>query len=220
MEAVASAWIRRCDVCSGPQGVKQAAPGCRVVAITFRSPIQPARVEGPHLGIIYAEWPDILFWEPGGPHMPLPPEHTILKDYPVRCERLSEDWPRAALAFGRDFPPRRSEPHPTAAWVAPDGSFYPCHWLEHDRLAYRLAAARYDSPDGPRRLEQSGWLRLEHDGTVVGPARGRPLSQAQLDVLFTLLQTAEGTYRANIAEELELSRIAERLRSGGRPANS
>jgi hypothetical protein len=195
--------------------------GCRVVAITFRSPIQPARVEGPHLGVIYAAWPDTLFWDPGGLPMSLPPEHTILKDYPVRCERLSEDWPRAARAFGRDFPPRRSEPHPSAAWVAPDGSFYPCHRLEHDRLAYRLAGACYTSPDGPRTLERCGWLRLEHDGTVVRHARGQPLSQAQLDVLFTLLQTAEGSYRANIAEELELSRIAERLRlrSGGWPGN-
>src|SRR5919202_1014213 len=119
MEAVASASIRRCDGCSSPQGVKQAAPGCRVVAITFRSPIWPARVEGPHLGIIYSAWPDTLFWEPGGP--------------------------------------------------------------------------------------------------VVRPAPGQPLSQAQLDVLFTLVQISEGSYRANIAEELELSLIAERLRSGGRP---
>ena len=57
-------------------------------------------------------------------------------------------------------------------------------------------------------------MRLEHDGTVVRQAGGRPLSQAQLDVLFTLLQAAEGDYRANLAEELELSRVAERLRCG------
>ena len=200
--------------------VNETPCGYRVVAITFRSPIRPARVEGPHLGIIYAAWPDTLFWEPGGPPMPLPPEYTILKDYPVRSGRLSEDWPLAALAFGRDFPPQRTEPHPSAAWVAPDGSFYACHWLEHDRLAYRLAAACYDSPDGPRRLERGGWLRLEHDGTVVRHACARPLSQAQLDVLFTLLQASEGRYRANVAEELELSLIAERLRSGGPPGNS
>ena len=195
--------------------MNEAPHGCCVVAITFRSPIQPARVEGPQLGILYAAWPDSLFWEPGGPCMPLPPEHTILKDYPVDCERLSEDWRLAAVAFGRDFPPQRSEPHPSAAWVAPDGSFYPCHWLEHDRLAYRLAGACYKSPDGPRRLERSGWLRLEHDGTVVRHARDQPLSQAQLDVLFTLLQAAEGSYRVNIAEELDLSRTTERLQSGG-----
>jgi hypothetical protein len=202
-----------------PAGVNETPHGCRVVAITFRSPIQPARVEGPHLGILYAAWPGTLFWEPGGPPMPLPPEHAILKDYPVRGERLADDWRLAALAFGRDFPPQRTEPHPAAAWVAPDGSFYACHWLEHDRLAYRLAGAYYTSPDGPRRLERYGWLRIEHDGTVVRHACARPLSQAQLDVLFTLLQAAEGTYRVNIAEELELSRIAERLRSGGPAGN-
>ena len=171
-----------------PAGGNETARGCRVVAITFCSPIQPAQVEGPHLGIIYSASPDTLFWGPGGPRMPLPPEHTTMKDYPVRCERLPEDWRLATLAFGRDFPPRRSQPHPSAAWVAPDGSFYPCHWLEHD-------------------------------GTVVRHARGKPLSQAQLDVLFALLQTSAGSYRANIGEELELSLIAERLRSGGPPGN-
>ena len=45
------------------------------------------------------------------------------------------------------------------------------------------------------------------------------LSQAQLDVLFTLLQVSEGSYRANVGEELELSRITERLRSAGLPSN-
>ena len=119
------------------------------------------------------------------------------------------------VGIGRDFPPQRTEPHASAAWLAPDGSFYPCHWLEHDRLAYRLAGAYYNSSDGPRRLERCGWLRLEHDGTVVRHARGQPLTQAQLDVLFTLLQTSKGSYRANIGEELELSLVMERLRSGG-----
>jgi hypothetical protein len=184
---------------------------CRVVAITFRSPIQAGLIEGPHLGIIFADRPDVLVWDPGGLHMPLPEEHTILKEYPVRCERLAEDWRLAALAFGRDYPPKPSEPQASAAWVAPDGIFYACHWLEHDRLAYRLAGAYYNDPGGPRTLERRGWMRLQRDGSIIWPS-SEPLTQAQVDLLFTLLQTSDGVYQSNIREELELSLTAERLR--------
>jgi hypothetical protein len=147
--------------------------------------------------------------------MPLPAEYTIVKEYPVRCDRLAEDWPLAALAFGRDFPPQRSEPQASAAWVAPDGSFYPCYWMEHDRLAYRLAGAYYNDPSGPRTLERRGWMRLQNDGSVIWPTLGQPITQAQLDVLFTLVQTSDGDYRANVSEELGLWLTAERLRPGG-----
>ena len=63
-------------------------------------------------------------------------------------------------------------------------------------------------------------MRLEHDGTVVRHAGGQPLSQAQLDVLFALLQAAEGDYHTNIAEELELSRMTEWLRTNEPPGNA
>jgi hypothetical protein len=60
------------------QFVTETARDCRIVAITFRSPIQPTRIEGPHLGIIYANSPGLMYWEPGGLHMALPEEHTII----------------------------------------------------------------------------------------------------------------------------------------------
>jgi hypothetical protein len=197
--------------------VSETARDCRVVAITFRSPIQPRRIEGPHLGIIYAQSPGIMYWEPGGLHMELPAEHTIIKEYPARCDRLTADWQLAAVAFGREFPPVRTEPEPAAAWVAPDGSFYQCRWMEHDRLAYRLSGAHYKDAGGPRTLERRGWVRLQHDGTLVWPSFSRPLSQAQLDVLFALMQASEGTFRANIREELEMALAAEQLRSAKPP---
>ena len=180
--------------------------------MTFRSPIDASRIEGPHLCMIYADRPDVLFWEPGSLQMPLPAEHTILKEYPVRPDRLLEDWRLAELAFGRDFPPVRTDPTPSAAWVAPDGSFFACRWMEHDRLAYRLAGAFYNDQHGPRTLERRGWMRIQHDGAVVWTSLSLPLSEAQLDVLFTLLQMSDGMYRANIREELELSLTADSLR--------
>ena len=190
------------------------ARDCRVVAITFRSPIQPTRVEGPHLGIIYGQNPGVMYWEPGGLQMVLPQEHTIVKEYPARCDRLGDDWQLAALAFGREFPPVRTEPEPSAAWIAPDGSFYQCRWMEHDRLGYRLSGAHYKDPGGPRTLERRGWMRLQHDGTIVWPSLSHPPSQSQLDVLFTLMQASTGAFRANVREELEMALTAERLRSG------
>lgn len=194
--------------------VTDTARDCRVVAITFRSPIQPTRVEGPHLGIIYAQNPGVMYWEPGGLQMVLPQEHTIVKEYPARCDRLGDDWQLAALAFGREFPPVRTEPEPSAAWIAPDGSFYQCRWMEHDRLGYRLSGAHYKDPGGPRTLERRGWMRLQHDGTIVWPSLSHPPSQSQLDVLFTLMQASTGAFRANVREELEMALTAERLRSG------
>jgi hypothetical protein len=194
--------------------VTDTARDCRVVAITFRSPIQPTRVEGPHLGIIYGQNPGVMYWEPGGLQMVLPQEHTIVKEYPARCDRLGDDWQLAALAFGREFPPVRTEPEPSAAWIAPDGSFYQCRWMEHDRLGYRLSGAHYKDPGGPRTLERRGWMRLQHDGTIVWPSLSHPPSQSQLDVLFTLMQASTGAFRANVREELEMALTAERLRSG------
>jgi hypothetical protein len=194
--------------------VTDTARDCRVVAITFRSPIQPTRVEGPHLGIIYGQNPAVMYWEPGGLQMVLPQEHTIVKEYPARCDRLGDDWQLAALAFGREFPPVRTEPEPSAAWIAPDGSFYQCRWMEHDRLGYRLSGAHYKDPGGPRTLERRGWMRLQHDGTIVWPSLSHPPSQSQLDVLFTLMQASTGAFRANVREELEMALTAERLRSG------
>jgi hypothetical protein len=122
------------------------------------------------------------------------------------------DWQRAQLEFAQDFPPRAVPPHPAPAWLSPDGRFYACRWLEHDRLSYRLAAAYYGDPRGTQALEKHGWLRVQRDGTIVRPpyARRGP-SQPQLDVLFTLVQVSRGEYHANIRDELELARLLARL---------
>ena len=86
--------------------------------------------------------------------------------------------------------------------------------LEHDRLSYRLAAAYYADPRGTQALEKHGWLRVQRDGTIVRPPfTWRELTQAQLDVLFTLVQVSTGDYHTNIRDELELARLFARLES-------
>ena len=201
---------------NGPEPPRLLAGGAtgawRYVAVAFPAPRQPGETEGPQLGILVRNHPDIIMWGPDYPPTLLPPGHMVLKQYAVRTSGpCRADWQRTLLQFARDFPPRAVPPHPSAAWVAPDGRFYACRWLEHDRLGYRLAAAYYADPCGPLALEQRGWLRVQHDGTIVRlPSAGLP-SQSQLDVLFTLVELSEGAYRANIREELELAGVLAAL---------
>lgn len=174
----------------------------RYVVVTFPSPRQPGKTEGPELGILVQHRQDIILWGPDYSPVPLPAGHTVLKQYPVdKLDSSTADWQRAQLQFARDFPPRAVPPHAAPAWVAPEGRFYPCRWLEHDRLGYRLAAAYYADPRGPLALERRGWLRVQHDGTVVRLPARRP-TQSQLDVLFALAQSSEGIYSLNIRDEL------------------
>jgi hypothetical protein len=182
--------------------------------LSFRSPIKSGAREGPLLAILDDGSPGRCAWSPGSPTVPLPVEATILREYAVDASDAAwADWQRAEFQFARDFPPLPSEPRAGAAWVAPDGRFYGCRWMEHDRLAYRLAAAVYADPRGPWALEQRGWLRIAQDGTAIRSSFREPPTQEQLNVLFALLQSSEGAFRESMSEELQLARLlAERSR--------
>jgi hypothetical protein len=177
-------------------------------------PDEPERVE---LGIVASDQPGLVQWDPGSPPSPLPPVYTIVKRYLVDvAEPSSADWRGAQLEFAREFPPQPVSPRPTPAWLSLDGRFYACRWLEHDRLSYRLSAMYYGDPAGTKILERRGWLRVQRDGTIIrAPSSRTHISQRQLDVLFSLAQLAEGAYRDNIRDELELARVRARLNPPG-----
>ncbi|HTD78903.1 MAG TPA: hypothetical protein VK898_14795, partial [Chloroflexota bacterium] len=142
----------------------------RYVALGLRSPNRPGETERVELGILLLDRPRLVLWGPDSPPAPLPRGHAVLKEYSVdAADPSTADWLRAQLEFARDFPPRPVPPVPTPAWLAPDGRFYACRWLEHDRLSYRLAAAYYADPRGTQALERHGWLRVQRDGTIVRP---------------------------------------------------
>ena len=185
----------------------------RYVALGSRSPNRPGETDRVELGILLLDRPRLVLWGPDSPPAPLPRGHAVLKEYSVdAADPSTADWLRAQLEFARDFPPRPVPPAPTPAWLAPDGRFYACRWLEHDRLSYRLAAAYYADPRGTQALERHGWLRVQRDGTIVRPPlTWRELTQPQLDVLFTLVEVSRGDYHANIRDELELARLFARL---------
>ena len=194
----------------------QASPGRRYVVLSFPSPIKPDVTEGPVLATLFDDAPGLCAWSPDSPPVPLPPRAVILREYRVDpCDPSWADWRRAEFQFARDFPPQASDPRPGPAWVCPDGRFYACRWMEHDRLAYRLAAWLYSDPRGPWALEQRGWLRIGQDGTAIRSSFREPPSQGQLDVLMTLVQIADGVFRESIRDQLQLARlVAERRRRG------
>ena len=174
---------------------------------------QAGELQRVELGILAFDEPNLVRWTPDSPLTALPAGYTILKRYPVDVTDPSvADWERAHTEFAREFPPEAVLPRPVPAWLAPDGRFYACRWLEHDRLSHRLSAALYDDPSGTRLLERRGWVRIQRDGTIIrAPLASTDLSQPQLDVLFSLAQVASGEYRANIEAELELARVRARL---------
>ena len=79
----------------------------RYVAVAFPSPTQPGETEGPELGILVRNHPDIVMWGPDYPPTLLPPGHVVLKQYAVHPSGpCRADWQRTQLQFARDFPPR------------------------------------------------------------------------------------------------------------------
>lgn len=194
----------------------EGARGRRYVVLSFPSPIKPDVNEGPVLAMLFSDAPGVCAWSPGSPPVPLPAEAVIVHEYPVDAfDTAWADWRRAEFQFARDFPPAPCEPRPGPAWVAPDGTFYACRWMEHDRLAYRLAAAVYSDPRGPWALEQRAWLRIGQDGTAIRSSFREPPSDGQLNVLFALLELSDGAFRESIRDQLQLARLlAERSRRG------
>jgi hypothetical protein len=164
--------------------------------------------------MLFSDAPGLCAWSPESPPVPLPDEAVVVREYTVDgCDTAWADWRRAEFQFARDFPPPCGEPRPGPAWVAPEGAFYPCRWMEHDRLGYRLAAALYADPRGPWALEERGWLRIAQDGTAIRSSSREPPTDGQLNVLFALLQLSDGTFRESIRDQLQLARLlAERLR--------
>jgi hypothetical protein len=181
--------------------------------VRLPSPEQSGDADRVELGILASDQPGLICWEPGSAPSPLPDGYSIVKRYAVDVTEPSMgDWERAQLEFAREFPPQAIRPRPVPAWLAPDGRFYACRWLEHDRLSYRLSAHHYGNAAGTRALESLGWLRIQRDGTIVrAPSTRSELTQPQLDVLFSLAQVAEGDYRDNIHDGLELVRLRARL---------
>lgn len=162
-----------------------------------------------------------LYWDGGPSHMTIHPDTEIehVKHYVNDCDyRSSEWWDRVdeiRNQFEFDFPPEAGL-KVSAGWLAPNGKFYPCHYMEHLSEAYRLALVHYNSDDGEKTLEEKGWAKIFGDGIVfllrhIRFDRDGKYTQAQINTLGDLLVLAKQEDREKYAEKIsqELRSIAD-----------
>ena len=158
---------------------------------------------------------DAVYWSGGPSYMPVhdwDEEIQIVKDYGEIDSMERGAYEHLHDQFELDFPPV-AETKVSAGWLAPNGRFYPCHYMEHLSEAYHLAFVHYqERGDGEQRIEKEGWAKIFSDGICLLPSsylynRDGEYTQAQLDTLGNLLvlATQEGAegYTKNIKKELE-----------------
>ena len=135
--------------------------------------------------------------------MQAPGEHEDILDMRVQAEDTIEKL------FLKEFhQPQAEVAKQSAAWIAPDGMFYPCRYNEHDSLATRLSVWFYDVLSGTALLEEKRWIRLETSGAInyLGKYKNR-LTQAQMNTLSDLLLVSSAAFAHSINDELELAEV-------------
>ena len=107
--------------------------------------------------------------------------------------------------FIRDYPPEAGL-EVSAGWLAPDGKFYPCRYMEHLNTAYELALVHYNSDRAEKELEDKGWAKIYSDGICILWAHTNEYTQKQIDTIGDLIvlatQLGNTNYADNLAEEL------------------
>lgn len=157
-----------------------------------------------------------VYWGGGPAHMTIHPESEIeyVKHYENEHDYKSDEWwdrvDEIRNQFEFDFPPE-AELKISGGWLAPDGKFYPCGYMEHLSEAYRLALVLYNSDDGEKTLEEKGWAKILDNGIIfllkyVSFDRDAKYTQAQINTLGDLLvlanQEDNERYAKHISREL------------------
>lgn len=158
---------------------------------------------------------DTVYWGSGPSHMFVhdwDEEVQIIKDY---GEVDSQDYDKEDEIYNQfrlDFPPE-AELKLRGGWLAPDGKFYPCRYMEHLNHADDLAFVHYkEEGDGEQRIEKEGWAKIYGDGVCLLPSsykgdKGGEYTQAQLDTLSDLMILAikdeDETYAEHIRKVIE-----------------
>lgn len=162
---------------------------------------------------------DTLYWDGGPAHMTIHPDTEIehVKHYVNEHRYKSDDWwdrvDEIRNQFEFDFPPE-AKLKVSGGWLAPDGKFYPCGYMQHIGEAYSLALVHYNSDDGDKTLEEKGWAKICDDGTIFLLIRIRSFgedgkyTQAQINTLGDLLvlakQEDDERYAKKISRELQI----------------
>ncbi|MHA2064119.1 MAG: hypothetical protein ACXABY_07035 [Candidatus Thorarchaeota archaeon] len=152
-----------------------------------------------------------VYWDGGPTRMTVDNWDNVefVKQYENNYEGDTNEWwdrvEEIRDQFELDFPPK-AETIVSAGWLAPDGKFYPCSYMEHMEYARRLAWVHYRSRDEERKLEAEGWAKVFTDGLVMLPDYDDKYTQAQLDTLGDLFVLAKendrDSYAANMGREV------------------
>jgi len=160
---------------------------------------------------------DIIYWDGGPSHMTVHDWSTIrcIKQYENTHTKGTDEWwervDEIRDQFEKDFPPK-TELIVSGGWLAPDGGFYPCRYMEHLSEAYRLSWVHHNSKDGEKELERQGWAKVWNDGQVYHLGirnfeQDYLYTQAQINTLGALLVLAtekeSEQYVKNISKELK-----------------
>lgn len=109
-------------------------------------------------------------------------------------------------AFYSEFPPK-AKLIQAPGWLAPDGKFFPCHYLEHSRIAYALARIYHGkhSGEGSNYLEDRNWLHVTAYGEWAFMPRMDAINMVQINALYDLIELEpRSTYAQNMRRLLHL----------------
>ena len=140
---------------------------------------------------------DAVYWRGGPSYMTVHDwdKVQIIKDYGEIDDMDRGNIENLYDQFDLDFPPI-AETKVSAGWLAPNGKFYPCQYMEHLSEARHLAFVHYkERGNGEQRIEKEGWAKIYSDGTCLLPTsylydQDGEYTQAQLDTLSDLLVLA------------------------------
>lgn len=120
------------------------------------------------------------------------------KDFP--SERAVEQ------TFYNEFPPKHKLVQ-APGWLAPDGKFFPCHYLEHGRIACALARIYHGVQlgDGSAYLEDHNWLHVTAHGEWAFMPQMDAINNVQIDAIYDLIELEpQSTYALNMRNLLRL----------------
>lgn len=112
----------------------------------------------------------------------------IVKTY----DQSNEIWDNE-IEFAKEFGPEPQPPCARLGWIAPNGDFYPCAYVAHNDLAYKLTMKLYGEYNGSfyGAMEKRGWIAIMGGG------------------IFTVKERSEGLYQYTAAQKETMLKITE-----------
>ncbi len=137
------------------------------------------------IGFIEYEKSNEILWATTACRGYMSDDMEVLKLYDADLMNYDESVAALSKQFDLDFPPL-SAIRESAGWLAPDGKFYPCDFLEHYFLAIRLSLLYYDDDKGATTLERRGWVHIQNTGEML-LHYGKKFTNAQKNTVMDII---------------------------------